>query len=64
MPVSLGIFGFYYSGGNPIQLLFRPLSLEEFQKEYPGRMPVLGSHLADDEDYVPDGDEEEGAALA
>jgi hypothetical protein len=54
----------YYLGENLIQPLFQQLSLEEFQKEFPGRMPVLGSHLADDEDYVPDGDEEEEAALA
>lgn len=49
----------YYEGENVIIPIFDRLSPEEFREKYPGREPVLASHLADDDDYVPDGDGEE-----
>lgn len=44
----------YYVEENTFQLISEEISLEEFFKIYPGKKPVLSSHLADDDDYVPD----------
>jgi hypothetical protein len=51
----------YYEGENVIKPIFECLSQEEFREKYPGKKPVLASHLADDDDYVPDKSEEEEA---
>jgi hypothetical protein len=51
------IIGFY-DGSNVIRPIFGKVDVEEFKVRYPGKDPVLESHLADDDDYVPDQDEE------
>lgn len=54
------IIGFY-EGENVIKPIFERLSPEEFREKYPGKEPVLASHLADDDDYIPNEDGEEVA---
>jgi hypothetical protein len=49
----------YYEGENLIRPIFNRLSCEEFLERFPGKEPVLASHLADDDDYIPDEEEEE-----
>jgi hypothetical protein len=48
----------YYEGADVIRPIFGKVEVEEFKVKYPGKEPVLESHLADDDDYVPDPDEE------
>jgi hypothetical protein len=48
----------YYETPNLIRPVFDRMSKEEFNLRYPGKEPVLESHLADDDDYVRDRDDE------
>jgi hypothetical protein len=48
----------FYNGPDVIRPIFGKVDIEDFKVRYPGREPVLESHLADDEDYVPDPEEE------
>jgi len=42
----------YYEAENLFRPIFDPPDFEEFKRKYQGKDPVLGSHLANDDDYI------------
>lgn len=42
----------YYEKGNVVRPVFEALTLAEFKEKFPGKAPLLGRELAEDDDYL------------